>query len=455
MENSAVQTTNKANNILIESEAQIAIQELAAAKASKGDREALAQLCEHIAKGVLFRMSRMLRNRVDAEDAAQEALIRVCKSIGQLKNPKTFRKWLGTIIVNEARRKGMQNARISDNVIHLTDLTEAAVDDDENFLPEQFAMNAESRRTVIEAIDRLPQRQKEAVLLHYYDRLNVTETAEVMGISQPAASIHLKEACSRIKRDLESSADKLMKAMQGFVAIPLSDMLFRALYTESASFVPASQTWMADTIAKCSDLAIVGAVAAGGVAGAGLYSSASAGGTAATSTSAVVTAAKTLLTVVAATTATLGITIGAIVLHSSQQDDRPSTNATGSVIFTGDYEQSYINPTEASASSDSEQGKLKVHNWEIQTIDRTTILYAGESDTVTENVFATMREDGNLGNFKLVFILEDANGVKYELAHNFYLFNEETELDEEDIYNEIEPDQEEILSTQMEDVDYE
>jgi len=432
MENTAEQkTTNQPNKFLLESEAQIAIQELAAARASKGDREALAQLCEQIAKGVLFRMSRMLRNRVDAEDAAQEALIRVCKSIGQLKNPKTFRKWLGTIILNEARRKGMQNAKMSDNVIHLSDLTEAAMDEDESFLPEQFAMNTESRKTVIEAIDRLPQRQKEAVLLHYYDRLNVSETAEVMGISQPAASIHLKEACTRIKRDLESSADRLMKAMHGFVAIPLGDMLTRALYTEGVSFTPASQTWMAETIAKCGELAIAGAVVAGGAAGAaGIYGSMTATGTTAGATSTAASVAKTLLTVVMATTATLGITIGAIVWQSGQQNERPAINATGEVQFTGDYELSHINPTGASATSDSKHGELHVHNWEISATDSDTVLYTGEGNTVEGAIFNQMREDGHTGDFCLIFIMEDANGTRYKLRHNFFLFNEEPNADQ-------------------------
>ena len=426
MESNPVQTTNK-STFLIETEAQIAIQELTASRASKGDREALAQLCEQIAKGVLFRMSRMLRNRVDAEDAAQEALIRVCKSIRQLKNPKTFRKWLGTIIVNEARRKGMQNARLSDNVIHLSDLTEAAMDEDEKFLPEQFAMNAESRRTVIEAIDRLPQRQKEAVLLHYYDRLNVSETAEVMGITQPAASIHLKEACSRIKRDIESSTDKLVRAMQGIVVLPLGDILSRVLYTEGAIFMPANQAWMTETITKCSDLALVGAVAAGGVAAgaAGAYSSAAGKGAALGSTSAA-SVAKTCLTAIAATAATLAITVGAIVWHSSQLEDPVpvNANATGGVIFTSENELSHINPTSATASSGSNHGELYVHHWDIRTTDNRAILYTGESNIVGENVFEMMHASEQYGEYRLSFIMEDANGTKYELAHNFFLFNE-------------------------------
>jgi len=430
MENNAMQTTTKVNSFLIESEAQISIQELAAAKAAKGDTEALAQLCEMIAKGVLFRMSRMLRSHVDAEDAAQEALIRVCKSIKQLKNPKTFRKWLGTIIVNEARRKGMQNTKLSDNVIHLSDLTEAAIDEDESFLPEQFAMNSESRKAIIEAIDRLPQRQKEAVLLHYYDRLNVTETAEVMGISQPAASIHLKEACSRLKRDIESSADKLIRAMQGFIAIPLGDMLSRALYSESAAFLPESQTWMAETIEKCGTIVLAGVVAAGGAAGAAGAAGASSTKTAGSST--LITIAKGVATTVAAAAATLAITVGVITLHSAQNNEPLTSNATGTIVFSSNNAQSHINPTSASASTDSRYGELKVHNWNIETTDGSRALYTGESSIVDERAFNMMRENRQFGEYKLIFFVEDAYGATYELKHNFFLYDQEINSEQEE-----------------------
>lgn len=422
MEGRTSQTANKVSSTLIELESQIVIQELTATKASKGDREALAQLCELIAKSVLFHMSRMLRNHVDAEDAAQEALIRVCKNIEQLKNPKTFRKWLGTIIVNEARRKMMQSVKQLNNVIHLSDIEEVAIDEDESFLPEQFAVNAESRKMVVEAIDRLPQRQKEAVLLHYYDRLNVTETAEAMGISQPAASIHLKEACARIKRYIEASEGKLTSAMQGFAAIPIGDMLARALFTEGSAFTPTSQTWMAETIARCGDIAMAGAVTVGGVAGAAGASKTVSGTSAASETTAIIASAvKTFLSVVAATVATLAITIGLIMWHPGQST-RSGIYATGGIIFTSENEKSHVNPTSAIATSESKYGELHVNHWEIISTDSETVLFSGDSSTVDESVFTAMRENGYFGNFELIFTMEDAYGARYELAHNFFLY---------------------------------
>jgi len=419
MGNKAAETRYKTSNFLIESEARIAVLELAAAKASKGDSEALALLCEYVAKDVLFRMSRMLRNHVDAEDAAQEVLIRVCKNIRQLKNPKTFRKWLGTIIVNEARRKGMQNAKMSEKVIHLSNLPDAVSNEDEGMLPEQFAVNTENRKTVMGAIDKLPQRQREAIILHYYDRLNVTETAEVMGISQPAVSIHIREACSRIKRDLEATSKELIRTMQGFMMIPFGDILSRSLYTEGALFTPQNQSWVPEAVAKCGELALVGASMTGGIVGVKRINVNSKFG--------LPRIAKTLFSIVIAASVTLGLTFVAVSRNSTQNYIGPILNATGSVVFISNHEPSFINPIEASAISDSKYGKLKIHHWEIRNTDEKTVLFFKASKIVTEDIFQKMREEGFTGNFELVFILEDAIGIKYELAHNFYLLNESAE----------------------------
>ena len=416
-----MQVSYKANTFLIETKAQIAVQERMAARAAKGNKEALAQLCEQIAESVLFRMSRMLRNHGDAEDAAQEALFRVCRGIKKLKNPKTFRKWLGTIVMNEARRKSMQNAKMFDNIIHLSEITEVAIDEDESFLPEKFAMIAENRKVVMEAISRLPQRQKEAVILHFYDRLNVTETAEVMGISQPAASIHLKEARSRIKRDIEASTDKLISTMHGFAVISFSDMLSRSLYMEGATFIPGNQVWLTETIAKCGEVTVAGA-AAGGALGMTSACKAVSGKGFSSSLNSIL---KAVLTTAAATATTIALTFGVINWQSALQSKQAHTNATGGVIFTSNNEVSFINPTGASAISDSRHGELRVNHWEILALGSNVLLITGVSNTVDVTVFNEIRESGYLGECELVFYMEDLYGTKYELAHTFFILDEE------------------------------
>ena len=428
----------KSNN-----EATFAEHEALAAKAAKGDMDALASLCDKIAKDILFRTSRMFRRHSDAEEVAQESLFRVCKSIKHLKNPKAFRKWLGSIIIDEVRRKSSQIAFSVDNVINMSDISGIAITAsvDDEFLPERFSSDAESRKIVIAAIDKLPQRQKEAIMLHYYDKLSLSETAEVLGTSQPTASLYLKEACVRIRSEIEASTENFLMIMHGSIAVPFSETLSNSLFEESVEFVPITQSWLPEVISKCGELSLFGVTAAGatvaasssaatGVGVAATAAAAASTGTAvgvgvtavAVSTAATVT--KTVCALVAAAVVTLGVAAVSVSLIAPPQQSREVQNlaASGEIIFVGDG--GFINPEGATPSSDSLMGELCVHHWDITTIDGNNILYTAESDKVEQSVFVQMREEGHRGEFELVFILEDANGVRYELAHNFFLLDQ-------------------------------
>ena len=134
--------------------------------AQNGNREALKNLCESIAKSVFFHVSFSIRNQMDAEDVTQEILIRVCENLHNLKDTKAFSGWLNSIILNEIRRHIAKNAKHS-AVINLEEYFEAGIeDDDEEFIPEDYAIREEDRKVVMEIVRNLPERQLEAVILH-------------------------------------------------------------------------------------------------------------------------------------------------------------------------------------------------------------------------------------------------------------------------------------------------
>lgn len=70
-------------------------------RASRSDRDALAYICNTIARDVLYALLHSLPNNVSAEDTAQKILIRVCEEIHTLARPRTFKVWLDTIISSE------------------------------------------------------------------------------------------------------------------------------------------------------------------------------------------------------------------------------------------------------------------------------------------------------------------------------------------------------------------
>ncbi|MCL2137716.1 MAG: RNA polymerase sigma factor [Coriobacteriia bacterium] len=231
--------------------AENAEQEQLVIRAQRGDREALQELCQSCARSILFRAQRILDNRMDAEDVAQEVLIKVCTKIKDLKNPKAFNSWLYRILLNEARKviAGYTRRSISLNVADYLDSIE---EEDEDFLPLEYTLREEERKTVIDILDRLSIRQKEAVLLHYFDGLNVTETAEAMGISQQAASRYLKLAREKVRSELMRSQLPPGDEGSGIACLPIASVVSLALQQEANRFVSANNAWLAQAMQECA-----------------------------------------------------------------------------------------------------------------------------------------------------------------------------------------------------------
>ena len=169
--------------------------------AISGDHDALCQLCEKIAKGVLYLTTYLVGNKTDAEDISQIILIRVFENIKSLREPKAFNGWLVRIISNESNRYLKSNMKFG-VLLNIDDYLDNRVEVNEESLPHEYVENEEQRQAVIGVLSSLTERQKETVILHYYDGLSVTEVAEVMKISKQSVSEYLAVSRAKLKREL-------------------------------------------------------------------------------------------------------------------------------------------------------------------------------------------------------------------------------------------------------------
>jgi RNA polymerase sigma-70 factor (ECF subfamily) len=171
--------------------------------AREDNEDGMHLLCDKIARTVLFRTTRFIGGSNDAEDVSQEVLIKVCEKIDELRDPKAFKGWLNKIIINEVRRHAKKGWR-DEAVISIDDIG-IIRETDQAALPHAAFEQEELRSQIIGCIDRLPYRQRQAVMMHYFEGLNVTETAEAMGLTQPIVSKYLAFARSNIKYDIENN----------------------------------------------------------------------------------------------------------------------------------------------------------------------------------------------------------------------------------------------------------
>jgi len=147
--------------------------------------------------GFLYRMTG--GDRTLAEDLAQETFVRVIHSIRQYQYPRPFKPWLYAIATNITRdyfkRADMR---------HSADMPEdePASDTDET-RPEEAIMSQDEERAVAAALMSLPDHQREAVILRYYQELSLAEIAEALNIPVGTVKSRLSLGLGRLRTMLE------------------------------------------------------------------------------------------------------------------------------------------------------------------------------------------------------------------------------------------------------------
>ena len=150
---------------------------------------------------------RILRNPADAEDVAQEAFVKawINRDKWQAGRAK-FSTWLYRVIVN--RCIDLQRAPRTDG---LDDAPEP-MDETEDCVASIQKRQIYSR--LEQAVERLPDQQRTAVLLSYYEDMSNAEIAEVMGTTISATEALLKRGRQRLREILKRSAGDVRQLLE-------------------------------------------------------------------------------------------------------------------------------------------------------------------------------------------------------------------------------------------------
>ena len=161
--------------------------------ARAGDTRAFGELLDRHAPRARA-VARALLRTEDAEDVVQEAALCAYLDLGRLREPDRFGGWLCGIAVNLARmrlRRRGATASLEDWSGGLRVPAGVAVDD---LSPEDAVEARETLRLVRRAIEVLPERQREVVLMHYVEGLSCQEIAALLGQSTGAVRVRLHRA---------------------------------------------------------------------------------------------------------------------------------------------------------------------------------------------------------------------------------------------------------------------
>ncbi|HZZ42549.1 MAG TPA: RNA polymerase sigma factor [Tepidisphaeraceae bacterium] len=163
--------------------------------ARRGDRNALATILREF-QDVWYRMSLgLLRDAELARDATQETALRVMKQLPAFRGESQLRTWSLGIAINVCRE-----IRRRDRPVDGLRLVGMRQEEDG---PMGEAEMAESRGRIREMLTELPERQREAVMLRFFEELSVEEAAEAMQCAPGTVKATIHQALKAMKKKFE------------------------------------------------------------------------------------------------------------------------------------------------------------------------------------------------------------------------------------------------------------
>jgi len=175
-----------------------------------GDEQSFALLLHRYRTPLVNFLYRMVRNREQAEDLAQEVFIRVYRARADYVPSAKFTTWLFRIATNlalnsvrDTRHQRMEVSLDAPVTVDSEEGDERPLDvAEKNPNIEEHLVQQAQRDMIRHAIDKLPEKQRAAVLLHKYQDLDYGEISKILSCSQSALKSLLFRAYETLRVEL-------------------------------------------------------------------------------------------------------------------------------------------------------------------------------------------------------------------------------------------------------------
>lgn len=165
-------------------------------RAARGDRAAFALLVARYQRPLVNFAYRYLGRREEAEDAAQEAFIRVYFSLGRLRRPDSFATYLFSTALNLCRRSAASRRPQGALEERLT----------EQEKPELAAVRQFEHEELMAAIQALPDEYRSVLSLRVDDGLSFAEIGRVVGAEEGTCRVRFHRAKKMLRAALVATS---------------------------------------------------------------------------------------------------------------------------------------------------------------------------------------------------------------------------------------------------------
>ena len=185
-------------------------------RAGKKDNEAIAEIIQLTERKAYFIAYKVVNNEATAKDIVQEAYIQAFQKLDQLSDDSKFESWFNQIVSHKAldytkskigKNKPVEFSSLDDEEDRLE--FEANIKNDKaSFEPEASMNYKELQEGVQGVLNELPENQRLALMMYYFEDMSVSEIADVYGVSGNTVKGYLAYGRKKIKTIIESMREK-------------------------------------------------------------------------------------------------------------------------------------------------------------------------------------------------------------------------------------------------------
>lgn len=171
------------------------------ARSLKQDQEAFGQLIDRHAATIVNLAYRMVGNRAEAEDLAQETFLSAFKSLSTFRADAKFSTWLYRIATNKCKDwlrvkrpgQGLYDVDVDEGLdVHVA----------EDRTPERLLSQQQVALELEQAIQRLPPLYREAFVLKHVEGLSYEEMQEILGVNGDTLKMRVYKGRVQLSREL-------------------------------------------------------------------------------------------------------------------------------------------------------------------------------------------------------------------------------------------------------------
>ncbi len=169
-------------------------------RARGGDGDAFGAIVETYRDRLFGLALGIVRNTAAAEDIVQEAFVKAYRNLRRFRGDSSVYTWLYRIAVNTAHNHLRRERRAGR--VDFEEVAPVIAAKDPN--PADRAADSELGEAIDGAIQRLPRRQREVFILHYFERMTHREIAEALGVTEGAVKASFFHAIRKLKGALQA-----------------------------------------------------------------------------------------------------------------------------------------------------------------------------------------------------------------------------------------------------------